>query len=198
MNKQINDSVDGGPVYEDCLPLMWETFETKPSPAEIAVIHNSNEEILKAIYVLGEGYVEIEDAHNTLAQQVMRMDAKISFLMDMVGQLLAKSLIIPESRAVSLSSTGMEWVDTHAPEINAYIHVQLYLKLKYPKPVILPAVVTSVADSSLDSSLDFLLEKSAQEFKIAVSFESLSASFEEWLERLIFRHHRRLIALSRR
>lgn len=186
MDNNTPHSNDGRPVYRDCIPLVWKIFESRPDPAEIILIQNSNEEILKAIYVLDDTYTDSEDPHDTLAQQLMRMDTKINFLMDMVGQLLSKSLIIPDRHNVSLSPTGMQWEDKHAPEVNAYLHVQLYLKINYPQPVILPAVVNSVE------------KKSAEEFNIAVSFEKLTTSMEECMEKLIFRHHRRLIALTRR
>jgi len=185
MTEQSPDPSEGRPVYEDSLPLVWETVETKPDIAQVALIQRSNEEILKAIYALDEGYVENEDPHDSLVQQMMRMDAKINFLMSMVGQLLSESLIIPELRSVSLASNGLIWVDNNAPDTGAYIHIQLYLKINYPRPVILPAIVKSV-------------EKTTQDYKVFADFENLSASVEECLAKLIFRHHRRIVALSRR
>ena len=138
MDKNTTHLNDGEPIYQDCIPLVWKIFKSRPDPSEIILIHNSNEEILKAIYALDDTYADSEDPHDTLAQQVTRMDAKINFLMSMVGQLLSESLIIPGRHNISLSSTGMQWEDKHAPEVNAYLHVQLYLKINYPKPVILP------------------------------------------------------------
>ncbi len=187
MDEDTTHSIDGRPVYQDCIPLVWKTVESRPDPTEIILVHNSNEEILKAIYALDDTHADSEEPHD-FAQQLARMDAKINFLMGMVGQLLSTSLIIPDRHAISLSSTGMQWKDKQLPDVNAYLHVELYLKINYPKPIILPAVVNSV-----DKTSEF-----DGEFNITVSFEKLTASVEECLEKLIFRHHRRLIALTRR
>jgi len=178
--------IEGRLVYQDSIPLAWKALQTRPNPAEIILLQNSNEEILKALYALDESHMENDDPHDLYAQQFMRMDAKINFLMDMVGQLLLKSLILPEQHAVSLLSTGVHWDDKLAPKVDEYIHIELYLKINYPKPLILPAVVNSV---------DYV---SAEEFKITANFDGLTTLVEESLEKLIFRHHRRLIAMTRR
>jgi len=183
--KAVDLSIEGRPVYQDCIPIAWKALQTRPNPAEIVLLQNSNDEILKALYALDESRMETDDPHDLQVQQLMRMDAKINFLMDMVGQLLLKSLVLPEQHNVSLLSTGVHWDDKHAPKVDEYIHIELYLKINYPKPLILPAVVNSVDNVS------------AEEFKITASFEDLTTSVEESLEKLIFRHHRRLIAMTR-
>lgn len=185
MKNNSIESIDTRPIYEDCLPLSWETLNLKPTPAELLVIQNANEETLKVIYSLDEVLLENDDSQDMQAQQLMRLDAKVNFLMDMVGQLLSSSLTIPTPTKMSLSADGIQWIDKRAPDISDNIHVQLYLKVRYPKPVILPVVVRSV-------------EKVEGGYKIISEFDSLSSGVEEWIEKLIFRHHRRAIALSRR
>jgi len=185
MENNSIESIDTRPVYEDRLPLAWNIPDSKPDSAELLAIHNSNEEILKVISSLDEANLESDDPQDVHAQQLMRLDAKVNFLMDMVGQLLLNNLTVPAPIKMSLSADGVQWTDTHAPDINAYLHVQLYLKMKYPKPVILPVLVRSV-------------DKVEEGYRVITEFESLSAGAEEWIEKLIFRHHRRAIALSRR
>ena len=179
------EAIDSRPVYEDCLPLSWDTPDSKPDQAALLAIQNENEETLKVICSLDEAHLENDDPQSVHAQQLMRLDAKVNFLMDMVGQLLQSSLTLPSPSKMSLSADGIQWIDKRAPDVSDYIHVQLYLKVKYPKPVILPALVRSV-------------NKVEEGYRITSEFDSLSAGVEEWIEKLIFRHHRRAIALSRR
>lgn len=185
MNEKTTDIFGGRPVFEDCLPLAWEIIEQTPSATELSLMHASNEEVLKVIYLLDESQTETDDPHSLMAQQVMRIDAKVNFLMDMVGQLLLKSLTLPDALNVTLTSDGMEWIDSRAPQSGAIIHVQLYLKVNYPRPIILPAVVKSVVQTD-------------QAHKVTVEFDNLADAVQAWIEKLIFRHHRRIVALSRR
>ncbi len=185
MKNNSIESIDSRPVYEDCLPLSWNALNSKPDSAVLLAIQNENEETLKVICSLDEVHHENDDPQGVHAQQLMRLDAKVNFLMDMVGQLLLNSLTIPAATKMSLSADGIQWIDRQALDIGDYIHVQLYLKVKYPNPVILPALVKSVT-------------RVEGGYKITSEFDSLSTGVEEWIEKLIFRHHRRAIALSRR
>ena len=185
MNKESHDSQNSGPAYEDNLPLEWQVFKNRFTADELVLINNSNEEILKVIFSLDESPLEKEDTQDILGQHVMRIDAKMNFLMDMVGQLLLNSMTVPPHRDISIRSTGMDWFDEQALTVDDYIHIKLYLKVKYPKPIILPATVKSVVQQN-------------GHFKISCEFEQLSNNVEDWLEKLIFRHHRRIVALARK
>lgn len=172
------------PVYQDRLPIAWEAPEHKPSEADLLHVNNTNEEILKVIYTLDETHVDAEDPHDTLAQHVIRIDAKVNFLMDMVGQLLLKSLVIPDVHDVALQATQIEWLTAEPPNVSAYIHVHLYLKIKYPKPLVLPATVKSI-------------EPHGDTYKVVCELDNPGENVQDWLEKLVFRQHRRSIALSR-
>ena len=185
MTKESPDTQHPRPTYEDKLPLEWQVIENKPATDELVKINSDNEEILKVIYSLDEHHIEKEDITDALAQHLTQLDTKMNFLMDMVGQLLLNSMSLPLNKEITVYSTSIVWLDQQPPAVDDYIHIKLYLKAKYPKPIILPAIVKSVIQAN-------------GQYKVSCNFEQLSGAVEECLEKLIFRHHRRIVALARK
>lgn len=185
----MSDSHDNeffeGLVYEDMLPLEWNGLDAEPDGAYIAHLNESNDDMLRMLAIMEEHFAEKVDEGTNFAAEIMRVEAKINLLLDMVGQILANHLMLPEPVPVRLGSRGIEFAHTAPPGRNDLILLSLYLQQRYPRPLEMVGRVVSVDDAGEGA------------YWVRVRYEHLSASVQDWLEKFIFRRHRRLVAHSR-
>ncbi len=95
---------------------------------------------------------------------------------------------MPEAVPITLGSAGIEWVSHVIPRAGALLELSLYLHHKYPRPLIVIGDVLDVTPT----------EAGAGKYLVRFTYETMSASVQSGLEKLIFRQHRRSIAQSRR
>lgn len=175
------ETLGGGLAYEDRLRLRWAP-RAPADGSETARHHEANEEFLRAMAVL-ETHPEFDEERSSVAQALARLDLKIGLLAELVGRMLARQLALPEPVPVRLTTRSIEWRGTELPAPGTEVEVELYLRPEYPFPLVLPGRA---------------VETGATPGAVRVALEALSEPVQEWLERTIFRHHRRAIALSRR
>jgi hypothetical protein len=184
MDEPLSDSSVMGLTFEDRLPLVWTPLGSPLEAAQLAKVQLANQETLYLISSLEEHPSErIEQGNHP--QEVGRLDFKINLLLDLVGQLLVRQMTLPEPVLVRLTPTEIQWEAQIAPAVGSLVQIETYLNLKYPKPITFIGRVSSIRPLSAS-------------FSIAVSLEGLSESLQQAIESLIFRHHRRLVAYSRR
>lgn len=175
------DSLGTRLSLEDRLPLRWRPFDS--TPAELLRQQHANDETLRVILSLDEHHVEAGEDHAELAQDLARLETKINLILDLVGQVLSRQLDLPPALIVNLSSSALEWeVTATPPPARQRVLLELYVCPRYPRPIFLPATV----------------QESPAPGRSRASFDDLGEPVQDSLEKLIFRHHRRLIAASRR
>lgn len=178
MHHETPDSFGTGLLLEDRLPLHWRVAVTPDAAPQLQL---SNEETLRVILSLDEHHVEASDENPEFAHEVQRLESKINLILELVSQLLARQLQLPEALPVRLSAHEIEWETATAPAVGSSVLIETYVCPNYPRPLFLPATV-------IDSSGG----------RARAEFDDLGEPVQELLEKLIFRHHRRLIAASRR
>lgn len=177
---------ESGLVYEDLMPLAWEQLPADPDPAEIPAIHQSNELLLRCLNAFDESRFEaIDEDHGPLAHDIARLDFKLNLLLDMVGQLLRAQRPAPAAVPVRISASGLQWRAQRAPDNGSPVRVELFLNRLIPSPIVLHGRVAAVAADGDDR-------------RIEVRFGQISEPMRNWLEKLIFRQHRRQVAHARR
>jgi len=169
-------------AYEAALPLRWSALITRPDAGERDRIEQRNEEILRSLYALDDYYPESAEEHGV---ELARLDLKLNLVLDLVGELLAYYNEIPKRIPVKLMVDAVEWEALQAPLPNSDVSLEIYLDLKYPRPIVLLGH-TQAIKSVLGG------------YRIRVGFDEMAAVNREWLEKIIFRQHRRHIALARR
>lgn len=175
-------TLGGGLVYEDWLRLRW-AVRGPEDPSEMARRHEANEEFLRAMAVM-ETHAELDEEHSSVAQALGRLELKVGLLTQVVGRVFARQLALPEPVPVRLTTRWLEWRGTPPlPALGADVVVELYLRPEYPFPLLLGGRVVELADD----------ERTAR-----IALEGLGDALQGWLEKAIFRHHRRAIAQSRR
>lgn len=175
----------GGLAYSDNISIAWRAVDHQPDQTHLAMVNASNEEFLRAVSVIGDagGQKEPQDTGGGLAQEIARLDLKLNLVLDLVATLIYHQLDIPKTTAVRVSAGGVAWAgDVPAPGTQVYL--QLYIQRGLPKPLCCYGEVVS----------------SDEEFaagKARVRFDGLTGAAHAWLEKLIFRHHRREVAYRR-
>lgn len=173
-------NAQSGVTYEVNLPLSWEPL-TGVSPAEVADWMHSDAALLHALATM-ETTVSDPEGEMTGAQgkTLERLEAKLDLTLDLLAKLMFKSAPHPPSASVTLSAVAIEWQTPRPPAVGDNILIKLYLKPTLPLPVSLPARVIGV-------------EAGEYESRVGAEFVSLSEEVQDWMERTVFRYHRRAI-----
>jgi hypothetical protein len=173
-----------GVVMEASLPLRCHGVDASGEPFVTAQRQQSNEDVLRLIYGLGEHRHELAEEHAALAEEISRIDFKLNLVLELVTQLLQQHIQLPPSLPVRLGSGHIEWQSRQAPEPSTVLDLELYLDVRYPRPVWLRARVLGTRQVEGVSW-------------IQAEFQDMDEIVQDWLEKLIFRYHRRAIAHAR-
>lgn len=177
---------EGGLAYSDNVSIGWRKVDHPLDQKHLAMVNASNEEFLRAVSVIGDagGQKEPQESSSgAVAQELARLDLKVNLLLDLVGTLIYHQLDIPDTSPVRVSAAGVAWKGD-VPEPGATVYLELYIQRGLPKPLCCYGEVVSSAE-------DFAAGTAK------VRFTGLTGSAKSWLEKLIFRHHRREVAYQR-
>ena len=169
-----------GLVYQDIIPIRWKVLESPSGAIENASRQYRNTEVLRVIATLGE----YADQHQG-SPEFAHLDFKLNLVLDLVGEIAGYYRDIPTGVPVRLGANAIEWESGQAPPVKGQVSIEIYLHRNYPHPLTLLGEVQAVAPL-------------AQGFRALVVFEPLNGPAQEWLEKILFLHHRRQVAYSRR
>ncbi|MBL1433718.1 MAG: hypothetical protein COC09_03440 [Gammaproteobacteria bacterium] len=172
-------------VFEESLPLSYKVVEMLPQGNEHVALQISNEETLHAIMMVEDTPKENSDDSNVDAQDILRLEYKINVMFELLVGLYQREAELPLSTHIILRSDAIQWHNTDSLEIGSNVLVDLYMSRKYPKPLVLAGTVTSVS-TELPSLLTMTFA------------DAVSERIRDWIDKFIFRHHRRSVALARR
>lgn len=189
-NVSGNESRDGegrpgeGLSYSDNISVAWRSVDYPLDKTHLARVNASNEEFLHAVSVIGDGAAkEVPEVAGPVGQELARLDLKVNILLDLVGTLIYHELDIPETSPVRVSPAGVAWRG-NVPEPGSKVFLELYIQRGLPKPLCCYGEVVSTPE-------DYAAGKAR------VRFVGLTGAALSWLEKLIFRHHRREVAFQR-
>jgi Atypical PilZ domain, cyclic di-GMP receptor len=175
----------GGLVFEELLPLAWIPGPL-PQGLEAARLNADNHQLLGAESSLDEVRVSeaLKEESPALLHELQRLEFKLNILLRLTADLAARSSPLPPAHAARLGAHGLEWAGAGAPSPGATGVLQIYINPALPQPLKIPCVVIG---ERMQGS-----ERVAQ-----LQFRELSEAVVELLEKLIFRHHRRLVKGTR-
>ncbi len=172
-------------VITASLPLSWSGREQECPDNEYTRIAEHNEHVLRCVNLLGEQVREKVDEETETDSAMMRLEAKVNLILELVSRLEQRISRTPEVTDIRLASGGVEWgCNGIPPAIGSHIWIELHIDNRVPEAMKIPARVLTVVEK-------------AGAFTILAVFESLGEVVQELLDKLIFRHHRRMIAQSR-
>lgn len=173
--------------YTDALPLGFERLERLPDSAALAAIVAEDQQVLVADASLDEQRPHQEkksDEEPEFAEDLQRLEMKLNVLIQLVARLLNRGSSLPAVRSIRFHAQGLEWrVDDEEVQPGVglvHVHVSRY----FPQPLVLPGRIVGVHGDGEGRWVRF-------------EFEGLSPLVVDLLERMIFRHHRRLVAGTR-
>jgi len=174
-----------GLIFEDVLPLAW-TAATLPSGIVLARLNADNQQLLGAEASLDEVRVHegLKDESPALLHELQRLEFKLNVLLRLTAELAKRTSDMPPPRHIRLGAGGLEWIGEEAPPVGTTGVLDLYINATLPQPLKLPSTV-------IGSRMD------GQSSTSQLQFTGLSDQVVDLIEKLIFRHHRRLVAGSR-
>lgn len=180
----VDQEIFQGLVYADNLAVVWQSVEEMPDTLRLALISESNEAFLRSVSAFGEFVKEPAEESSDVMQELARLDLKLNLLLELVGQVVYRQADIPGFSPVKLFARGVEWRCENAPEPGQKVMLRLYVQRGIPKPLCFYGEAVSTPE-----------EQRAGVAKVV--FHGLSQSVADWLEKFIFRQHRRSIAHSK-
>lgn len=177
-------SLGDGLIFEATLPFEW-LGRPLPDAAELASLNSEDHQLLSADSTLDEVRVHdaLKDESPALVHELQRLDYKLNILLRLTAGLAMRQSGIPQPRTARFTSTGFEWTGDDAPEIGSTGLLMLYVNPSLPQALKIPCVVRAASHNARAST--------------QLQFTGLSESVVELIEKMIFRHHRRLVAGAR-
>ncbi len=170
-----------GLVYEEYLSVAW-TPGALAEGLALARLNAGNQQLLAAEASLDEVRVPdaLKDESPALLHELQRLEFKINILLRLTAEISVRGSGLPPPERVRFSSGALEWFGERAPAQAASGLLDLYINPALPQSVKIPCVV-----------------EAAGEHAAQLRFVGLSEAVVHLLDKLIFRHHRRLIAGAR-
>jgi Atypical PilZ domain, cyclic di-GMP receptor len=171
-----------GLIFEELLPVAW-TPGALAEGAQLARFNADNHQLLGAESSLDEVRVHeaLKDESPALLHELQRLEYKVNILLRLTAELAMRSSGLPAAEKIRMSSRALEWFGDHPAQADATGLLSVYINSALPQPLKIPAIVAGqrIVDGARTTQFRFV---------------ALSDSVVDMLEKLIFRHHRRLVA----
>ncbi|HEX4242975.1 MAG TPA: PilZ domain-containing protein [Steroidobacteraceae bacterium] len=174
-----------GLIYEEALPVVWTPGPLAEGIALVRLNHD-NHQLLGAESSLDEVRVQdaLKDESPALIHELQRLEYKVNILLRLTAEISLRNSGLPAPQPVRLTPQAMEWRAANTPAVGTTGQVAVYVNTALPQPVRIPATVVG--------------ERTEEGARVAqLRFSGLTDAVVEQMEKLIFRHHRRLVAVAR-
>ena len=174
-----------GLIFEESLPVTW-TPGPQPDGFSLGRLNADNHQLLGAEASLDEVRVHeaLKDESPALLHELQRLEYKVNILLRLTAELAMRSSGLPGPARVRLSSKGLEWYGDSTPAVGETGLLALYINAALPQPLKIYCIAAG--------------ERVDAEARVSqLLFTGLNDSVIDMLEKLIFRHHRRLVAGAR-
>lgn len=175
-------------AFEGDLRLEWRALDAAPGVEAMIRMRDVNLTVLNLVAAVeehrgGDARGEVGEDDSAGNAELARLDAKVNLLLELVQRLVAGDREPPARRNVRLNSLGVA-IDLVAAEqvgAAALVEVCVHLDASRAMPLKLPATTHRLVDG-----------------RTLFAFNDLGPALSEALDRLVFRYHRRQVALERR
>jgi hypothetical protein len=185
MNQSQNDSEFDGLALHDFLPLAWEP-STLSDAAELEHYNQETARALQALALFEEAPKELSNDAMPKGQELLHLEAKIDVLLSLVTRLVSHQQGLPKRHNTVLRADTLEWTGPGAEQARTGDSgvIVLYPNPMLPMPFRLAGRVVST------------VERNGTKWRLT-RFEHLSPLVSVGLEKLVFRRHRRQVAISK-
>jgi hypothetical protein len=174
-----------GLIFQELVPLAWNAGPLAEGLA-LARLNADNHQLLGAESSLDEARTSetLKDESPALFHELQRLEYKLNLLLRLTAALAERSNPLPPPQHIRLTSLGLEWFGADSPIVGSTGLLALYINPALPQPLKIPCTIA--AERLQDG-----------ERVVQLRFVGLSDAVVDMLEKLIFRHHRRLVAGAR-
>ncbi|MET0048725.1 MAG: PilZ domain-containing protein [Sedimenticola sp.] len=181
MQKYLGD----GLVYEAQLPLLCEAAPEQEMTLRLQGASDRNQRLLQCLIALDERGKESLDEDDERSAELMRLEAKVDMLLELVSGLVQQNESMGESVNLKLGAEGVGWEASESPfSVGQQVWIYLHLDRRLPQALKLPAIISEISQQEDGRWL-------------YASFLDQGERFSDLLQKVIFRHHRRQVALLR-
>ncbi len=180
-----NSFLGDGLIYEELLPVAWTPGPLAEGMA-LARLNADNQQLLgaEASLEVVRANEALKDESPSLVHELQRLEFKINILLRLTAEIAVRDNALPPAERVKMTSHALEWYGARAPAAEETGLLTIYLNPALPQAVKIPCLAQRevIVDGSRATELKFV---------------GLTEAVAQLLEKLIFRHHRRLIAGAR-
>ncbi len=185
MNNSDTSPLADSLVYVASLPLSWSVREEGYPESYYISIAEHNEHILRCVNLLGEQPRDKAEEESESDLALIRLEAKVNLLLEMVSKLDQRINQTPDTTEIKLASAGLEWLCCDSPPAaDSSIWIKLHIDRRIPEAMKIPARVVTVCEEPGGVA-------------VGARYESIGEVVQEQVEKMIFRHHRRMIAQAK-
>lgn len=167
---------------DDELGLAWVGADELPAEAVLARLNARNEVVLRTLSLVEEhDETQAEDGERA---EIHRLEAKVNLALELLAELVTQRATPLPPRSLRFNSKGLCWLADEAPDVNALLLIECHVLPAWPVPLKLYARVRHV-------------ENADGRRRVCSALEGLSEGAAIWLDKLVFRRHRRAIAQRR-
>lgn len=187
MNRFQTETEFEGLALQDFLPLAWEPSPLE-DPAELEHYNQETARALQALALFEEAPKEFTTDPNPKGpgQELQHLEAKVDVLISLVTRLVGQQQGLPKRHNTILRADSLEWTGPCAEQARQGDSGVVVI---YPNPLL--PLAFRLAGRVVGS-----IERSGSTWRIT-RFEHLSPLVAVGLEKLVFRRHRRQVAMSR-
>ena len=185
MNRSQNDADFDGLALQDFLPLAWESSPLS-DPAELEHYNQETARALQALALFEEAPKEVSTDAVPKGQELLHLEAKVDVLLSLVTRIVSHQQGLPKRHNTVLRADSLEWTGPCAEQARTGDSgvITIYPNPMLPMPFRLAGRVVST------------VERGGAKWRLT-RFEHLSPLVSVGLEKLVFRRHRRQVAIAR-
>lgn len=167
-------------AYEGPLRIEWRELAILPTGEALMRLRDANLTVLNLVSAVEEHRIDAADDES--AGELVRLDAKVNLLLELVQRLLARDQLPPAAVPARFNAHGVSITRSGRLLSESWVTVYIHLDACRAMPLELPAQVIALPAHN----------------QVLFAFQDIGPAIEEALDRLVFRYHRRQVAIDRR
>ncbi len=173
--------------FQDTLPLACEVLASPPTFNDFMRFDDRNSSLLKTLASEDQSRREPEPSLEALMQEIDRLDQKLNLITELLADLVRREVVVPAAQAFRLSSAGVSFAPGSSESCGQgdWVKVSLFLLPNVPRPLEFAGKVVATDSTFVPGDWQ------------TVVFEQVNEVVESSLDRLVFKHHRREVAMRR-
>lgn len=170
-------------AYAGELRLEWRLLQSIPGNEDLIRLRDANLTVLNLVAAVEEHRTDAGDEETASGLDLLRLDAKLNLLLELMQRMAARDREPPARRPLRFNAHGVALpADATAPPLGSIVAVCIHLDACRAMPLEMPAQVLALPDPGW----------------LLLAFIEPGPAMEEALDRLVFRYHRRQVAIDRR